>query len=271
MSRHLLSARNFSLRSFNLRTVSLRTVSLLGAALVAASLAAISVAPAKAQEQPRRLTVVELYTSLACATCPPADEVLAQLSGKDDVLALSFHVDYWNYAGYRDPYSDIAFTNRQERYIERFGINYMLTPQVFVDGVLEGIGNDYTSMETLLAEAVQSRVDNVDISLSRTAEREVRVTLPRMDYEGQAEVLLVRFDAVKQTNVTGGEHAGKRLTNVNVVRQVVIHSLWKGDPISFDVPIEDLGDDDLHYYAVILQEPNQGHILGARYIDLRET
>ncbi len=234
------------------------------------ALAALAGSTGHAQGLRQQLTVVELYTSLACSTCPPADDVLSEFAGRDDVLALSFHVDYWDYAGYADPYGDVAFTDRQERYLERFGINYMLTPQVFVDGKFEGVGNDKPKLEALIKSAADERLNSVEVRLARIAEREVNITLPSMEYGGQAEVILVRYDVTHTTHVTGGDNEGRLLTNVNVVRQVIVHSLWKGDPISFDVPLERLDGDDLQYYAVIVQEPGQGPVLGASYIDLRE-
>lgn len=244
--------------------------SLVVSGLAVAAYAALAGGVGNAQGVSKQITVVELYTSLACSTCPPADLVLAEFAGRDDVLALSFHVDYWDYAGYADPYGNIAFTDRQERYLERFGINYMLTPQVFVDGKLEGIGNDRPSLESLIAEAAATRMNNVEVQLARTGEREMNITLPRMEYSGQAEVILIRYDVTHSTQVTGGDNDGKTLTNVNVVRQIIVHSLWKGDVISFDVPLERLGTNDLQFYAVIVQEPGQGAVLGASYIDLRK-
>lgn len=243
-----------------------RFISVFGAALVVAS------AGADAATTGQRLTVVELYTSLACSTCPLADEVLAELVERDDVLALSFHVDYWDYAGWSDPYADNVYTQRQERYLERLNIPYMLTPQVVINGTFEGTGSDMGVMEELIAEAHRTRMNEVEINLNRTALREMRISLPAMEYAGNAEVILVRYDAVHETIVSGGDNDGRVLTNVNVVRQFRVHSLWKGDAITFDVPLEELGDhDDLQFYAVIVQEPGQGAILGASYIDLRDN
>lgn len=246
-----------------------RITNFLGASVLTFATAVSVSGPATAQEY-KSLTVVELYTSMACSTCPPADAVLAALAERDDLLTLSFHVDYWDYVGWADPFGDAKFTLRQERYLERFGINYMLTPQIFVDGMLEGVGSDLDAIQMLIADAKRTRMNEVAISITRTGAREVQVTLPSMEYGGYAEVILVRYDARHQTKVSGGDNDGKLLTNVNVVRQIVVHSLWKGEPIVFDAPLEMLGDDDLQFYAVIVQEPNQGPILGASYIDLRD-
>ena len=63
--------------------------------------------PTQAQEPP---LVVELFTSQGCSSCPPADAALADLADRPDVLALSFHVDYWDYIGWRDPYASASYT-----------------------------------------------------------------------------------------------------------------------------------------------------------------
>lgn len=224
---------------------------------------------ARADSGGKPLTVVELYTSLACSICPAADDILASMADRDDVLALSFHVDYWDYTGWADPYADAAFTQRQARYLARLNIPYFITPQVVVDGVYEQAGSNGQVIDELIAKAATMRTYNFKIALTRTGEREVQVGLPAMVYDGQAEVILIRFDAVRQTHVSGGDNNGRQLTNVNVVRQIMVHSVWKGEPMILDVPLENLGGDDLQYYAVIVQEPDQGPILGASYIDLR--
>src|SRR5437762_4458580 len=86
--------------------------------------------------------LVELFTSEGCSSCPPADAVLARLHQKQPVpgvqlLVLSEHVDYWNNLGWRDPFSDALFTDRQGRYGSR-----IYTPQAVVDGRIDVLGSD---------------------------------------------------------------------------------------------------------------------------------
>ena len=84
--------------------------------------------------------VVELFTSQGCSSCPPADAYLAELAGRDDVIALSFHVDYWNYIGWTDPFSMPEATSRQRAYGRQLGKSFVYTPQIVVDGRAETVG-----------------------------------------------------------------------------------------------------------------------------------
>ncbi len=101
----------------------------------AAALALALGLPVRADE--RTPVVVELFTSQGCSSCPPADAFLGELARREDVLALGFHVDYWNYIGWRDPFSSPSHSQRQQDYARRFGENRVYTPQMVVDGRAE--------------------------------------------------------------------------------------------------------------------------------------
>src|ERR1700740_3591459 len=107
--------------------------------LVVAVCLALGVASAGAGERP---ILVELFTSEGCSSCPPADALLAELAGRPDVLALSFHVDYWDRLGWKDPFSSPAATLRQQRYAELLGLAAVYTPQIVIDGKWQTVGSD---------------------------------------------------------------------------------------------------------------------------------
>src|SRR5215831_2849177 len=133
---------------------------------------AATIGSAHAGERP---IVVELFTSEGCSSCPPADKLLAELASRPDVLALSFHVDYWNGLGWKDPYSSHEATERQNHYATLLDLGTVYTPQIVVDGKWQAIGSDRADVEHALG-------------LARRDRQEVPVTLG-LDH-GRAQVKL---------------------------------------------------------------------------------
>src|SRR5262245_62011041 len=109
-------------------------------ALGLVALAAGYSAAASAQEPAP--VVVELYTSKGCNSCPPADALLGELARQPGVIALGFHVDYWNYLGWHDPFSSKKFTHRQKEYAMSFRQTGVYTPQIVIQGIRGEVGSD---------------------------------------------------------------------------------------------------------------------------------
>jgi hypothetical protein len=95
-------------------------------------LAVFAAEPLAAADKP--LAVVELFSSQGCSSCPPADRMLGALAAREDVLALSVHVDYWDYIGWKDAFAKPSNGNRQRDYAARFQLKYVYTPQIVIDG-----------------------------------------------------------------------------------------------------------------------------------------
>lgn len=228
--------------------------------------AALLGGPALADGRP---VVVELYTAQGCPLCPTADAYLADLAGRDDVVALSFHVNLWDFIGWQDPFASDATTRRQAVYAEKMGVSFVYTPQMVIDGVLQGSGNDRAQVDGMINSATAVHKPWIDVGLEQVAHRRVRVLLPASEYGGEAEVVLLRLDARHETEILKGENRGRNAVNVNVVRQMKPVTTWQGDPVSLVIPLEDLGGgigDD--YAAIIVQEPDQGRILGVQILTL---
>src|SRR6201989_1052779 len=144
--------------------------------------------PSSAGERP---IVVELFTSEGCSSCPPADALLAELSARPDVLALSFHVDYWDRLGWKDPFSSPDATRRQHGYADLLGLATVYTPQMVVDGRWQAVGSDRNELEQALGSARRIR-DGVPVEVAVDHDR-VRVTLGQGGDGVGGNLLLIGF------------------------------------------------------------------------------
>jgi len=179
--------------------------------------------------------VVELFTSQGCNSCPPADAYLGELAKRPDVLALSLHVDYWDYIGWRDPFAQHAFTLRQRDYSHALSERYVYTPQMVINGQLQGVGSERGNIERLITKAAAQAAD----ALSRPT---IQITGGDVRIEGGARapaiVWLVVFDGEQWTTVERGENAGHRLGEYNVVREWRDLGRYDGTPVTLKVDID---------------------------------
>ena len=165
--------------------------------------------------------VVELFTSEGCSSCPPADEVAKELAAENisHVYILAFHVDYWDHLGWKDVYSDAAYSNRQQVYAHYFGVNNIYTPQAIVNGSSQLVGSDKKQLHNIIDEelrkkAAHSIVLKADLSNSKMVNVTYRIP---GGTENSLNIALVQVGA--QTDVHGGENQGKRLHHINIVRE----------------------------------------------------
>lgn len=166
--------------------------------------------------------VVELYTSQGCSSCPPADELLEQIAGRADVIALALHVDYWDYIGWRDRFADPKFSARQREGVMRGGGRVVYTPQVVLSGRDHRHWRNASAFEQSLRETT-ARPARASLVLSAAAlgkgawrvRLEVRVA-PR---QGRADAYLAVYENGLESEVRAGENAGVRLRHDYVVRE----------------------------------------------------
>jgi hypothetical protein len=203
--------------------------------------------------------VVELFTSEGCSSCPPADAFLTDLAReRRDVLPLAFHVTYWDYLGWKDPFSFQAATARQQAYAGWLGDNQVYTPEMVVNGTHALVGSDRFEGLAQIARAAQDRAAGVPLRLTRDGQTLV-VSVGRA--AGQAQVLLVGFDPEHQTQVGRGENGGRRLLESNIVRSLTVAGRWTGAAAEFRSALP-AGEN----FAVLLQADN-GRIVGATRLD----
>ena len=211
---------------------------------------------AHAQTQSRP-AVVELFTSQGCSSCPPAETYLGELTRNKDVLALSFHVDYWDDLGWKDPFSLGISTERQRSYSAVHGRSSVYTPQVVIDGKDEFVGTDRRNIGQALAVA-RSGVP-VGISLQ---EGNVVVDLAAQAQIVPSEVSMVAYLRKATTSIGRGENSGRTLDEFNIVRGVRTLGKWKGDAASFRVPRSSLPRDATDV-AILVQSTGQPRVIGA--------
>lgn len=220
----------------------------------AASLMALTLAlaaPATADTAaPLRPMLLELFTSQGCSSCPPADALLRELSSRDDLLPLAFHVDYWNGLGWVDPFSSAAFTARQQAYAARRGFE-VYTPQLVVEGRSDVIGSSRSDVTQTIASA--RREARGAVSSIRRRGREVSIEIGAGDGDAAAaDVYLLSFDSSDRTRIGGGENSGRELVYVNVVRSLRRIGEWHNRPLSLTEHLQ--GEESGDRLALLVQD-----------------
>ncbi len=220
---------------------------------------ALSAAPAQAGGN---VVVVELYTSQGCSSCPPADEVLAQLSGRDDVIALSLHVDYWDYLGWRDTFAQRRFTQRQYAYRDAWSNRVVYTPQMVVQGRRDVTGNRTDDLAAAIAAAQQ-----VEPPVKVTIERQGGMLKCRIEPGAEPTVGVVwiaKYTLSATVEISRGENAGRTITYMNVVNSLNRIGTWAGtEPEEVAMPQPEPGEG----VAIWIQAGDAGPILAAARIE----
>jgi hypothetical protein len=222
------------------------------------TLLAVVLASGPAATAPRPsgdLTVVELFTSQGCSSCPPANANLTRLAARPDVLALSFGVTYWDRLGWTDTFGSPVFTARQRAYQDGLNNDNVWTPQVVVDGRADVVGQNMSEIEGLIRShrrftgpVVIFRDGGVGLAGGAAPAR-------------PADVWLVRYDPrVVDVPVRRGENGGRTLPHVDVVRELVRLGAWNGQTVGYRLP--PATRQELRT-AVLVQTPRGGPILAA--------
>ena len=191
--------------------------------------------------------VVELFTSQGCSSCPPADALLGRLSRRADVIALAWHVDYWDHLGWRDPFASHQATERQRAYARRTG-GEVFTPALVVNGTIVVVGSDRTAVEAAIGAAGALPVA---VMFDRNGDgATVEVGLG----PGPLRVLRAVYDQEQATQVAAGENGGERLREYRIVRDVATLGELHGGARRF---------------AVTSPGPGQGQVIVVQSADLR--
>jgi hypothetical protein len=203
-------------------------------------------------------TVIELYTSQGCSSCPPADAMLAELATRDDVIPLALHVDYWDYIGWKDDLADPAFTQRQNAFAAAAGSRTVYTPQMVIGGVDHVIGS--RPMEVMdQIQAHNAVPDPVALTLTRDGDVLTIAAQTTQTMQGEAVVQVVRYIPEVVRDITRGENAGQSIVYANVVTSWETAGVWDvATPLALEAAVT--GDEPV---VVVIQNGTDGPVLGA--------
>lgn len=206
--------------------------------------------------------VIELYTSQGCSSCPPADEILRQMSGRSDVLPLAFHVDYWDYIGWKDTFGSRANADRQRSYAAFKGERTIYTPQMIIAGGDAVVGVDPQGLSKAIATAA-ARQQVVDLKLVRDGQDVTLTASARAPVPDGLWVQMVRVNPSAQVEVRRGENAGRTIEYTAIVTGLDLVAVWDGQQ-DMTMSFAAAGDDDV---VILVQEPGPGRILAAARTD----
>jgi hypothetical protein len=216
-------------------------------------------------------SVVELFTSQGCSSCPPADALLAELVDKPGIIALSFSVDYWDYLGWRDTLASAANSERQRAYARARGDGRVYTPQAVIDGITHVNGASEAAIEMAMRNATK-RLAGVKVPITMRAEGDTLIVdvgaAPEKSDRRSGTVWLAIAKERETVEIARGENRGRALSYHHPVRELSPIGMWNGEPITLRLPLKDLkamGGDCLF---ALLQVEDFGPILGAAEFEL---
>jgi hypothetical protein len=242
-----------------------RSLLIAGAGLLAGSTATAENKQGQRSGQSNGPWAVELFTSQGCSSCPPADAMLGKLAQRPDIVALSFHIDYWDYIGWKDRFATRETTERQRAYARTLRQKYVYTPEMVVDGRVNQPGINDGQVKEMLAEARRLSPVRTTPTLKRMADGALRIWLEAAKIDGPADVTLFVYDRRHATPVQRGENEGRRLDNFNVVRHFGILGSWNGAQAHWSVPANRFKPEQ--GLAVIVQQSDHGPVLGANKLE----
>ncbi len=218
-----------------------------------------------AQDKP--IVIVELFTSEGCSSCPPADRLLSSIVNETypetEVIGLSFHVDYWNYIGWKDPYSSKEFSDRQRRYAQKFFNSSIYTPQMIVNGKHQFVGSSRSEWQKAFEK--ESNSDLVSLNVHSIMVDDSEISL-RVNSSKATTINVAIVEKDLSQSVDRGENRGRTLSHDNVVRAFQTKNVEGQENFRLSFPKEvDLAKSSLIVYA---QNSRNWYVSGAKKFDL---
>ena len=235
-------------------------------AAAVATLGGVVLAPWDAQAQrPATPVVVELFTSQACSSCPPADRFLAELAKRENIIAISMPVDYWDHLDWKDTLGRAEHSERQRHYAQHLSRPNVYTPQIVVNGHIDVVGSRIEAVEAAIRSARDDSA-RVPVEISLAGEQ-FRLRIGAAEGLGPANILVVPLRSAQTVAIKRGENRGKTITYHNVSRELMPVGTWTGKAKSLTLDHDEVMVDGADRCAVILQDARTGAILGAALLE----
>lgn len=223
------------------------------------------------EEKP--FVLVELFTSEGCSSCPPADKLLSEIvdasSNEVEIIGLSFHVDYWDYIGWKDPYASKEFTRRQRVYARKLYSNQVYTPQMVVNGKHEFVGSNRPKWNSIFSEVKEAKAGyQIDVTGIIVLTNEFTVDVSSSDARNVVLNVALVEGGLSQ-NVRRGENRGKVLMHDNVVRSFQTRQ-FDGKKNQFKIGIPSGLKPENSSLIVYAQQESTWEVVGAISISLTD-
>ena len=211
--------------------------------------------------------VVELFTSQGCSSCPAADAFVTSIHRDKEILALAWHVDYWDYLGWEDTFARPDNANRQRRYSRSFGENQIYTPQAVINGRSHTVGYKKKKIRALLAK-YDSQQEGLMVPINTVLNNDILdIEISYGDNTGKATLWMIYFSNQVKVNVKRGENHGKKLTYSNIVRDIELVGMMEPEGLKMMLPIKEISHKGYDSCALVLQRTTKlgtpGPIIGA--------
>jgi hypothetical protein len=210
--------------------------------------------------------VVELFTSQGCSSCPKADVLFSELGKRDDLIALAWHVDYWDYIGWPDTFADPDNSERQRGYAQSWGSSRIYTPQVVVNGAKGVVG----SREKDVTSAIDEAALTIPVALNLSADM-LEVSVGPHAGGAEAVVWLITFKDHAAVVIERGENAGKTVEYSQIVTGKQMLGMFDAAGTHLKLPLSALTADGSNGAVILVQSDKDGlpgPILGAALVQL---
>ena len=214
--------------------------------------------------------VVELFTSQGCSSCPPADRVLSELAKSDDVLALAWHVDYWDYLGWKDTFGSSLATQRQRAYAQSLGKRSVYTPQAIINGRSDVVGSRGNSVQQMLEEYTDGP-NGITVPIqAEIADGMLKIRVDKTTASKGATLWMVYYDDSREVAIRRGENSGRTIRYHNIVRDIEMIGMIRDNSLQTEFALEDISGRGHDSCALILQQKSPrgtpGPIIGAAFL-----